>query len=248
MRKHVHSSNHRRYCFCCCWFRDNHDSPFHCCCCRSYETCIPCGRMFEFKTPQRALRCWKFCLFQFAIMKTSLSSVTAYSEIHHAALSTDKWVKPLALISVTVAMWALLSAYISFSAVSARVRELHVPTKFIVIKLAIFMTVAQELCFHILVAWGVVSSPYCKWVGPSERCLDLMGFETPSARRGVRTVASLVVLEMFCLQFLFLRFFSFADTVLGELDHRPERAISVVEFFLDPMWSVEGNSQFKPFV
>ncbi len=75
-----------------------------------------------------------------------------------------------------------------------------------------------------------------------------MGFETPSARRGVRTVASLVVLEMFCLQFLFLRFFSFADTVLGELDHRPERAISVVEFFLDPMWSVEGNSQFKPFV
>ena len=216
-----------------------------CCCCYPCGMCMPCGKLFTFTSSHRALFCWKLCLFQFALMKTSLSSVTAYSELHHTALSTDKWVKPLALLSVTVAMWALLSAYISFSSISERVRELSIPTKFLVIKLAIFMTVAQELCFHILVACGYVSSPYCKWVGPSERCLDLMGFETPSARRGVRTVASLVVLEMFCLQFLFLRFFSFTDRALGKPIHQPEQTITIVEFFFDPMWSVEGKINKK---
>ena len=242
MRKHAKSSTNRLFCYRCCWFRDTYSSDYYCCCCRSCQTCVPCGRVFTFRSSNTALNCWKLCLLQFGIMKTGLSSVTAYSEIRHAALSTDRWVKPMALISVTIAMWALLSAYISFSAVSARVRDLHVPTKFIVIKLAIFMTVAQELCLHVLVAWGIVSSPYCKWVGPSVRCLDLMGFQTPSARRGVRTVASLVVLEMFFLQFTFLRYFSFVDKVLGGISHHPDRKIGLVEFFFKPIWNIENTN------
>ena len=195
--------------------------------------------MFVFQSSSTALICWKLCVLQFLFVKPSLSAYTAYSERRENAIYTDRWVKPIALFSVTIAMWALLSTYLALEPVSASFRKLHVPAKFVVIKCAIFLTVAQELCFHILVASGRVKSPYCWWAGPSERCLDIMGFSTPSARRGVRTIATLVVIEMFCLQFLLLRYYSFADEILGDIVHVSEKKISITHFFLEPSWSIE---------
>ena len=65
--------------------------------------------MFQFKSTNTALLCWKLCLFQFVIVKPGLSTLTAWSERHDTAVATDRWIKPIALCSVTLAMWALLS-------------------------------------------------------------------------------------------------------------------------------------------
>ena len=176
--------------------------------------CFSCGRIFVINSPRVAVKIWKFCILQFAFLKPALSITTAVIEHTQSVTELDRVTKPLALFSVSLAMWALLSTYFAIAHI-ASIQKLSVPTKFIVIKLAIFMTVAQELCLHILVGTGIVRSPYCWWAGPSERCLDLMGFETPGAQRGIRTVASLVVLEMFLLQFLLLRYYGFADPALG---------------------------------
>ena len=200
-----------------------------------------CGKMFQFKSTNTALLCWKLCLFQFVIVKPGLSTLTAWSERHDTAVATDRWIKPIALCSVTLAMWALLSTFLALAPVSASFRKLQVLEKFVVIKCAIFLTVAQELCFHILVASGVVSSPYCWWAGPSEKCLDIMGFSTPSARRGTRTIASLVILEMFLLQFLLLRYYSYADNALGDIKHISEMKVNVIEFLLQPSWIIEPS-------
>jgi len=204
--------------------------------------CCGCGRAFDFGSSTSALLCWKLCLVQFLIVKPLLSAVTAWSERHDSAVTTDRFIKPLALCSVTLAMFALLSTYLALAPVSALFRKLHLPAKFIVIKCAIFLTVAQELCFHILVASGSISSPYCWWAGPSERCLDIMGFRTPSAQRGTRTIASLVILEMFLLQFLLLRYYSFADEILGDIVHKPEILPNVVDFFLQPSWRIQPTT------
>ena len=99
-----------------------------------------------------------------------------------------------------------------------KVKVLKAEGKFIVIKLAIFLTVWQEMILHILVGKGVIHSPYCYLIGKrSTHCFDLTGFATPSAQRGVRTVATLIIFEMFALSFLMLYFFPFTDECLGKL-------------------------------
>jgi hypothetical protein len=206
------------------------------------KSCGYCGYLWEFQSSLSAIICWKLCLIQFLIIKPCLSMYTAWSEKNDRAMQTDKFVKPFALISVTLAMWALLSTYLALEPVSLSLRKINIPSKFIVIKCAIFLTVAQELTFHILVASGVISSPYCWWVGPSEKCLDLMGFQTPSARRGVRTIATLVILEMFLLQFLLLKYYSFSDVILGDILSVSDNSINIIEFFLKPTWNIEPTT------
>ena len=78
-----------------------------------------------------------------------------------------------------------------------------------------------------LVGRGVIHSPYCYLVGKkSTHCLDLTGFATPSAQRGVRTVATLIIFEMFALSFAMLFLFPYADPALGKIGTRSRVKIS----------------------
>jgi len=240
-------------------FEDDKQLPLRCYFFPPMQTCGYCGHFCcTFSSSTVAINCWKICLIQFLILKPCLSMYTAWSERNDSAMQSDKFIKPMALLSVTFAMWALLSTYLALEPVSLSLRQLNVPSKFIVIKCAIFLTVAQELCFHILVASGTISSPYCWWAGPSEKCLDLMGFSTPSARRGIRTIACLVILEMFLLQFLLLKYYSFSDSILGNMlvyesteDGGQERkkqhntSITTAQFFFQPVWNIEPRSTVK---
>jgi hypothetical protein len=186
--------------------------------CRS-KGLFSCG-LFSYSSPERALSVWKACLWQFIFIKPTCAIFTAICEHRHVAIYTDPYVKPVALISVTVAMCGLLNVYVSLRNHRA-IKVLSAAGKFMVIKFAIFLTVWQEVVFHVLVGRGVIHSPYCYLVGKkSTHCLDLTGFATPSAQRGVRTVATLIIFEMFALSFAMLFFFTYADPALGKIGPR----------------------------
>ena len=186
--------------------------------------CPPCEeegllswKLFPIKSTSLSLHIWKFCFWQFMFIKPVAAIVTAISEHLHVAIYTDPYVKPIALLSVTIAMLGLLNVYLSL-AKHPKVKILKAEGKFIVIKLAIFLTVWQEMILHILVGKGVIHSPYCYLIGKrSGHCLYLTGFATPSAQRGVRTVATLIIFEMFALSILMLYYFPYSDICLGKL-------------------------------
>jgi hypothetical protein len=186
--------------------------------------CPPCQeegifswKLFRLPSISLSLNIWKFCLWQFMVIKPIAAIVTAISEHLHVAIYTDPYIKPIALLSVSIAMVGLLNTYLAL-AKHPKVKILKAEGKFIVIKLAIFLTVWQEMILHILVGKGVIHSPYCYLIGKrSTHCFDLTGFATPSAQRGVRTVATLIIFEMFALSFLMLYFFPFTDECLGKL-------------------------------
>ena len=203
------------------YFRRNYegnDVPIVC------TLCPPCEeegilswKLFRLPSTRASLASWKSCLWQFMLFKPLAAVATSISEHLHIAIYTDPYVKPVALLSVTIAMLGLLNVYLAL-AKHPKVQQLKAEGKFLVIKLAIFLTVWQEMILHILVGKGVIHSPYCYVVGKrSTHCFDLTGFATPSAQRGVRTVATLVIFEMFALSFLMLYFFPYNDKCLGPL-------------------------------
>ena len=98
------------------------------------------------------------------LFKPLAAVATSISEHLHIAIYTDPYVKPVALLSVTIAMLGLIERL--FSACKApKSAAAKAEGKFLVIKLAIFLTVWQEMILHILVGKGVIHSPYCYVVG-----------------------------------------------------------------------------------
>ena len=205
--------------------------------------CPPCEeegilswKLFPLPSARASLMSWKSCLWQFMLLKPLSAVATSISEHLHIAIYTDPYIKPVALFSVTIAMLGLLNVYLAL-AKHPKVKQLKAEGKFLVIKLAIFLTVWQEMILHILVGKGVIHSPYCYVVGKrSTHCFDLTGFATPSAQRGVRTVATLVIFEMFALSFLMLYFFPYNDKCLGPLKkdkkafHKPGNDEDLIDF------------------
>jgi|EP00505_MAST-04D_sp_SCG-Rhode-Island_P001477 hypothetical protein len=192
--------------------------------------CPPCTqdgllswKLWTVESPETSLKFWKGCLWQFIVVKPTTAIVTSICEHRHVAIYWDPYIKPISLVSVTVAMCGLLNIYVNLCD-HPSIRRLHAASKFLVVKAAIFLTVWQEVIFHILVGQGVIHSPYCYIVGKkSTHCLDLTGFATPSAQRGVRTVATLIIFEMFALSFAMLFYFSYADACLGR--QGPQKSI-----------------------
>lgn len=157
---------------------------------------------------RRALSLWKSLLVQFVVLKPICSIISAVLERYHLVLQADPYLKTVVVTSVTIAMVGLLNIY---TALGPRLAGLAPGVKFLVLKLAVFFTVWQEVVFHVLVGQGMVSPEqdwYCWWAG------DHGGCRRDLPQRGVQTVACIVVFEMLAFTLLFTCVFSARDPAL----------------------------------
>lgn len=165
---------------------------------------------------RRAFGLWKGLVLQFVIIKPICSILSAILEQYHLVLQADPYLKSVVVLSVTLAMVGLLNIYTSLG---PRLVGLAPAIKFLVLKLAVFFTVWQEVVFHVLVGQGMVSPEqdwYCWWAG------DHGGCRRDLPQRGVQTVACIVIFEMLAFTLLFTCVFSARDPALRRKYTREE--------------------------
>mmetsp|Transcript_7110 Transcript_7110/g.22488 ORF Transcript_7110/g.22488 Transcript_7110/m.22488 type:complete len:331 (-) Transcript_7110:215-1207(-) len=176
------------------------------------EQCYVCPCLptcCSFRTGRGALTHWKWLLLQFLFVKPIVAVTSAILEHHHLILQADVFLKPLVIVSVTVAMTGLLNIYLSLG---DALDGLNAGVKFLVMKASIFFTVWQEVVFHILVGQGLVSPEqdwYCWWNGTDGGCRR----DVP--QRGIQTVACIVIFEMLAFTLLYTCVFSARDDALA---------------------------------
>ena len=168
------------------------------------------------RDPRCAFNAWRRMIFQFMIIKPISSAVVFVLEHKGLLMKYDPYIKVVNICSVTVATVAVICLLVELA---PSIHKLRAEAKFVVLKLAVFLTVWQEAIFNILIEKKIITSPYCLAAGHSEEhCLKLAGFGTAQAMKGVRTISCLVMIEMLALGLLCWRFYSYDDPALLDDD------------------------------
>jgi len=161
------------------------------------------------KNTDGAFYFWTMCVKQFFFTKVTIAIFMAITEEEHNIVEHDKYFQSIYLLCMTIAILGLMNIWYGLS---EQLVGLHAGRKFSLVKGAVMLTAWQEAIFHILVGEDIIDSMYCKTAPHVLEC------HPDIPKQGVRTVACLVVIQMFIYTIVALRTFSNSEKALDNFD------------------------------